>query len=267
MNINKAVEWIVETDRRLITLRAFKELGLTSVSKIALKTGRTTQNISNAVEELEEEKIVECVGEHKHSWRKYKLTERGFKIFDIIEREYPSNKSKAIATDLEMKLVKDAYRLIITTPIKVHPKATIGDVIAQLLKEPRTRTAYLVDANNKLEGTITLQQLLKSILKYVDSNESEEFRVPNGPHTTLNVAVRPIVNKPITVRPDDKLSNALRKMSEHQLEDIAVVDANERLLGELNGIEILTVLMDLHHFKKMNYGVNYDNERPDMWRK
>ena len=74
LNTKRAAAWVMGTGRRMITLKAFRELKVISVSEIASRYGRTIQNISNAIEELEKENIVECVGERKHSWRIYKLT-------------------------------------------------------------------------------------------------------------------------------------------------------------------------------------------------
>jgi CBS domain-containing protein len=257
----------METGRRMITLKVFRELKVTSVSEIASRTGRTIQNISNAIEELEGEKLVECMGERKRSWRIYKLTDRGAEVLKTIDREFTSNRVRAIAVELEMRLVQDAYRLIVSDPIKVRQKAKIGDVVAQLLDEPRTRTAYLVDGRDKLEGTITLQQLLTLILKDVDLSKHDGLLGPNSGQITFDDPVWSLSNKPITVKPDDSLTSALRKMSKHQLEDIAVVDAKGRLLGELNGMEILTLLKDLPYYKKKNYKPLDEDDRKGAWRK
>lgn len=79
--------WVIDIDRRLITLKAFKKEKILQPSIIAKESNRSIQNISHAIHELEKQDIVRHIN-NKVSWRKYILTERGKKVLNEIENIY-----------------------------------------------------------------------------------------------------------------------------------------------------------------------------------
>jgi predicted transcriptional regulator len=87
MNINDSALWVIDVDRRLITLQAFQKQKILHPSNIAKENNRSIQNISRAIHELEKEDIVKPIDE-KLTWRKYILTEKGKKILNEIKKIY-----------------------------------------------------------------------------------------------------------------------------------------------------------------------------------
>jgi predicted transcriptional regulator len=87
MDIRKMALWVIDIDRRLITLKAFKKEKILQPSIIAKESNRSIQNISHAIHELEKEDIVRHIN-NKVSWRKYILTDRGKKVLNEIENIY-----------------------------------------------------------------------------------------------------------------------------------------------------------------------------------
>ena len=87
MDIKESALWIIDVDRRLITIRAFKKEKILHPSYIAKKNNRSIQNISRAVHELETQGILKPIDE-KVTWRKYILTEKGKKVLNEIENFY-----------------------------------------------------------------------------------------------------------------------------------------------------------------------------------
>ena len=87
MNIKESALWIIDVDRRLITIKAFKKEKILHPSDIAKESHRSIQNISRAVHELEEQDIVKPI-DTKMSWRKYILTDKGKKVLNEIEKIY-----------------------------------------------------------------------------------------------------------------------------------------------------------------------------------
>ena len=87
MDIKKIALWVIDVDRRLIALKAFKKEKILHPSVIAKESHRSIQNISRAIHELEEQDIVIPIDE-KVSWRKYILTETGKKVLLEIEKIY-----------------------------------------------------------------------------------------------------------------------------------------------------------------------------------
>ncbi len=85
MDIRKNALWVIDVDRRLITLRAFRKITVLHPSDISKDVGRSTQNISHALHEMEEKGIVESIDE-KSTWKKYMLTDNGKKILKEVEK-------------------------------------------------------------------------------------------------------------------------------------------------------------------------------------
>jgi predicted transcriptional regulator len=87
MDIKESALWVIDVDRRLITINAFKKEKILHPSDIAKENNRSIQNISRAVHELENQGILKPIDE-KVTWRKYILTEKGKKVLNEIERIY-----------------------------------------------------------------------------------------------------------------------------------------------------------------------------------
>jgi len=87
MDIKEIALWVIDVDRRLITIRAFKKEKILHPSDIAKENNRSIQNISRAVHELENQGILKHIDE-KVTWRKYILTDKGKKVLNEIEKVY-----------------------------------------------------------------------------------------------------------------------------------------------------------------------------------
>lgn len=73
--VDEATKWVLGVDRRVIVMRALDSEGAFSTSNIAGRTGRSVQNVSWAIYELEAKGLVECLTPEKHSWKRYLLTD------------------------------------------------------------------------------------------------------------------------------------------------------------------------------------------------
>jgi predicted transcriptional regulator len=84
MDIKESALWVIDVDRRLITIRAFKKEKILHPSDIAKDNNRSIQNISRAVHELEIQGILKPIDD-KVTWRKYILTDKGKNVLIEIE--------------------------------------------------------------------------------------------------------------------------------------------------------------------------------------
>ena len=87
MDFKQCALWVIDVDRRLITIRSFKKEKILHPSDIAKDNKRSIQNISRAVHELEAQEILKPIDE-KVTWKKYILTDKGKKVLDEIEKFY-----------------------------------------------------------------------------------------------------------------------------------------------------------------------------------
>lgn len=91
MDLDELIKWVLSVDRRLLVMREIHENELIKASGIAEKTGRSLQNISRALRELEEQGLIECLTPEKHTWKRYILTEKGVEIFAKFKNEHLFN--------------------------------------------------------------------------------------------------------------------------------------------------------------------------------
>lgn len=143
-----------------------------------------------------------------------------------------------MAGELSYKYVRDVFRLIVTNPIVVTKEMRLHEVVDRILSDPRTRTAYVVDSDHRLIGTIGLKQMLTAVegsLSLFDKSGSN----PRRRLRHIPFSVEDYMSKPIAVCEDDQLLSALKTMIRHGFEDLPVIDEDGALVGELNGLEIL----------------------------
>ena len=87
MDIKESALWVIDVDRRLIAIKAFKKENILHPLDIAKENHRSIQNISRAIHELESQEILKPIDE-KVTWRKYILTDKGKKVLNEIEKIY-----------------------------------------------------------------------------------------------------------------------------------------------------------------------------------
>lgn len=141
--------------------------------------------------------------------------------------------------------VKDAESLIVSDPTEVKLGTQVIDAVDAILKDPRTQTVYVVDEDGLLEGLVTVHELLKVSSIQVGATKKKSI-LKFFKYMTLiySETVDDIMRRPLSVKMNDTLIHALQLMEENNLFDLPVVDEDNRLIGELSGLEILTVLRD-----------------------
>lgn len=88
VNIDELTIWVLGVDRRVVVLKTMHKYGLIKASDIAEKTGRSLQNISHGIRELEERGLIKCITPEKHTWKRFILTEKGMKVFEKLKENH-----------------------------------------------------------------------------------------------------------------------------------------------------------------------------------
>ena len=84
--INELTKWVLAVDRRVLVMKTIHEHGLIKASSISEKTGRSLQNTSRALRELEKRGLIGCLTPEKHTWKSFVLTEKGLQVFESLKR-------------------------------------------------------------------------------------------------------------------------------------------------------------------------------------
>ena len=145
---------------------------------------------------------------------------------------------------LEMKkgfsdlLVSDVYDLVIKEPSIVKAGSKIRLVFDEFLKNPVSRKVYVVDEEGKLVGAVTTETLLQLLGYRVGVREFAGHSLWNMFRDVLKEDVDKVFIKVPPVKQTDKLTKALQIMLDNHVNDLPVVDAEGKLIGELNSMEI-----------------------------
>ena len=86
MDTDQLISWIMGADRRLIVMKTIDDNNLIKASDIATKTGKSLQNISLAIRELEKYGLVKCITPEKSTWKRFIFTRKGIDIYKKIKK-------------------------------------------------------------------------------------------------------------------------------------------------------------------------------------
>jgi len=79
------IRYVLSVDRRVFLVKEFERRPLLQASYIAEDVGRSLQNISRALKELEKKEIVACINPQTRTWKRYVLTETGKKVLNTLK--------------------------------------------------------------------------------------------------------------------------------------------------------------------------------------
>lgn len=144
-----------------------------------------------------------------------------------------------------MRITKvcNVRKLIAENPTTVSIDTSLKELVLAITEDPKTRSLYVVDEKRKLQGIITVKNLVKAIFPYfIDINDAPSYMT----YQRLLAAKVEDIMYPnnIFVKDDENLETALDRMYENDLEEIPVVDDDMRVIGELDLLELLTAWLE-----------------------
>ncbi len=145
-----------------------------------------------------------------------------------------------------MTKVADVFLKITTNPLIVNQDDKINSVHEKLVHgNPISRCVYVVDKQLKLVGKITLQDMLKvtAVKKGITGNKHFSVR-QLFEYISKDLKARDIMTAPVSIKLNEKIEEALQKMINHNVEEIAVVDDSGEIIGDLNAYELINECME-----------------------
>jgi len=140
--------------------------------------------------------------------------------------------------------VAEAAALLPTEPLAVSPQASVAELVERLAERPSVHTIAVVDEAGRLIGIIPLSRLVDDLFLRVAPEVflRHLLDAKAGPedlqaHTARTAGE--LMEAPLSVRETSTVRDAFRIMREHHLEAIPVVDEEQRVVGELDLIELL----------------------------
>ncbi len=133
--------------------------------------------------------------------------------------------------------VKSVRNLITKEASLVKRDANAMEIAKAIVKDPKTRSVYVVDNDNKLLGIIPVINFAQYLFyEYVP----DEFLYYKAVMPVEEITAEDIMLPPVYVKEDDGLDAAFQKMFSENLKELPVVDDELHVIGDLNILELVT---------------------------
>jgi CBS domain-containing protein len=135
-------------------------------------------------------------------------------------------------------LVGDVFDLIVKKPTTVTAESTINDVIEGMLGNPVSRKVYVIDSRGMLLGMVNTDTVLRLIGYRAGIRELGAKSFYRFLRDMFKEEVGALLSPTRWVTRDDNLRTALDIMIRDHVNDLPVVDAEGRIIGELVSLEL-----------------------------
>lgn len=160
---------------------------------------------------------------------------------------------------VESVKIMDIRMLVNPYPVFVEKNASADDIAKMMIANPRLKSVYVVDNKLKLVGRITLKKLIRHEFVNLLPVTFEYFNALDfiGDKTAESLMVSPAY-----VKDNDTLKTAFVKMYENEFDELPVVDNDLRLIGEIDLLELLTMLIEKKEKKNGKKYLSLNINRP-----
>lgn len=118
----------------------------------------------------------------------------------------------------------------------VNEDADSMEIAKNIVKDPKTRSVYVVNKNEILVGLIPVSYLVQYLFyEYVP----DEFLYYQAVKPLEEVKAKDIMIPPVFVKEDDTLETAFKKMASHNIRELPVVNDDMKIIGDLNILELI----------------------------
>jgi len=155
--------------------------------------------------------------------------------------------------------IKDMRMLVTPYPAFVGKDASTDDIAKVMIANPRLKSVYVVDDKLKLIGKITLRMLIK--YEFMDLIPSG-FAHFGALEFVGNKTAEDFMDSPDYIKDEDTLKTAFVKMYENGLDELPVVDEKCRLIGNIDLLELLTILIENKEQRAGKEYLNLTSSRP-----
>jgi len=146
---------------------------------------------------------------------------------------------------MEEKLAKaqvaDINELIVNNPAIVREDTPINEMLESIIKDTRSRHAYVVDKHNKLIGSIRINNVIQYLFPSTILKEQQNSPKVGSFMDYLNAKVASDIMsmRPNYVFKDTSLDKMVDLMIEDKSNELPVVNKDMEVIGEVNVLEVI----------------------------
>ena len=142
--------------------------------------------------------------------------------------------------------IAEADRLLSIGPVVVDGDASLRAIAEQAVENPGCRVVAVTDAEGRLSGVIPVRVLVNDIFLKIlpelflgeigDLDAALKYATHLGARTARDIAL-----PPASVRLDDSVREAFRRMHDSKLNGLPIVDKADQVVGYVDQLELLIV--------------------------
>lgn len=139
-------------------------------------------------------------------------------------------------------MVKDIRNMITRSASIVKEDDPLLKIAEEVVKDPRTRSVYVVDKKGILKGIIPVLELIQYLYYKYIPQEYIFYRFPLA--LSGEPLAKDIMLHPVYAHDTESITDALKKMFKNNLKEIPVVDENMKIIGDLNILELISAWIE-----------------------
>jgi len=141
--------------------------------------------------------------------------------------------------------VADIQHLVVDEPSVLGPDASVDELLSAMLADLRTRSVYVVDDERRLLGCVRMDRVVDRLFP-LEAIVSHSFEASLRNASALNAKrVRDLMVKGVTaVHESTSLADVAKILMKEKVQEVAVVDQDGKLVGEVNVYELIKAYLD-----------------------
>lgn len=147
---------------------------------------------------------------------------------------------------IEKRTVNDIRQLIVGQASIIKQDQNISEVFKCLLEDTRTRHVYVVNAEDAIVGSVRLNDLIERMAPYIGYLESEMFNKFMYEFTQKKVSAI-MLKEFLFLKEDTAISEMISTMIDNKVNELPIVNDNNRIIGEVNLLELVKYFSDNEH--------------------
>ena len=146
--------------------------------------------------------------------------------------------------------VKDIRHLLVEDPATTRPTAPLREVLEEMDKDLRTRHVYVVDDEGRLLGTVRMGSVVEYLFPFdAVIEKGSTIYGSTVPRLSAKTAADLMHTPAVRVTEETSLGEMARLLIREAINELPVVDENDRLIGQVNVYETVKAYLDLQGVK------------------
>lgn len=132
--------------------------------------------------------------------------------------------------------------LLVNTAPVITMDAPIALVLDEIINQDSNRVVYVVNENNQLQGTITLNEIARHIFSMSHEQNVHSRRIMDM--VTAEDVEHIMKKNPPYIRESENLGDVIGKMIKSDMKHLALVDENNKVICDISMVDIIKRMVE-----------------------